>query len=297
MDFNRLEAFLNVAKYKNFSKAGAESSTSQPTISSYIAKLEKELKVQLFDRNSREVVLTSAGESFLNFARDMVEARDKAVADISSFNDNVAGKLHIGAGITPCNIVLPGLLADFNSLYPEVVFSISEQNTEKILEKISKFEEEIGIVGTTVNDEKINCHKLILDELLVISPVSYNFPKEVSMNILVENNFIMREKNSDTRKAFEDILSDNNIELGRLNISCEVNSIDTLMQFVKEGIGISVVSSEVCKDYASMGLIRISRIQNVEMKRCFYLAVSTKRTLTPAAKAFFDFCKDRYKFN
>lgn len=296
MDFNRLEAFLNVAKYKNFSRAGIESSTSQPTISSYVAKLEKELEVQLFQRNSREVVLTSAGEVFLSFARDMIDARDKAIADISSFNDHVEGKLHIGASTTPCNIVLPSLLMDFNSLYPDVEFSISEQNSSKTLEKISKFDEEIGIVGSIVNDEKISCYKLILDELLVISPISYNFPEEVSMNMLLENNFIMREKNSDTRRVFEDTLSNNDVELGSLNISCEVNSVDTLMQFVKEGIGISVVSSVVCKDYVSMGLIRSSRIRDVEMKRHFYLAVSTKRTLTPAAKAFFDFCKERYKF-
>ena len=64
MDFKQLEAFITVAKLKSFSKAANAIYLSQPTISSNISSLEKELKIQLFDRTSKEVNLTPAGESF-----------------------------------------------------------------------------------------------------------------------------------------------------------------------------------------------------------------------------------------
>lgn len=60
MEFNQIEAFINVAKFKSFSKAADSIFLSQPAISAHIASLEKELKVQLFNRTSREVFLTPA---------------------------------------------------------------------------------------------------------------------------------------------------------------------------------------------------------------------------------------------
>jgi len=296
MDFKQIEAFINVAKYKSFSKAATASSFSQPAISSHIAKLEKDLGVQLFDRTSKEVDLTPAGESFIKPAIEILDTRDRAVRDLSSFNAQVEGKLYLSASTTPCNTIVSNLLMDFHSAHPGVLFNVTELSSGQIIENIIKFDGEIGIVGNMVNDEKIDCFKLIEDELVVISPVSFDLPKEVSLKAIIKNDFIMRERNSATRQTFEDILHKNHIELSKLNVSCEVNSLDTIMQFVRAGIGVSVVSSQVCRDYVSCGFIRKSRIKNISMMRNIYLVVSSKRTLTPTAKAFFNLCRDKYEF-
>jgi DNA-binding transcriptional LysR family regulator len=296
MDFKQIEAFINVAKYKSFSKAANISSFSQPAISSHIAKLEKDLGVQLLDRTSKEVTMTPAGESFLKYAIDIISTKERAVRNISSFNNKVEGKLNIAASTTPCNTLVPKLLRDFHLVYPGVNFSVTELNSGEIIEKVIKFDAEIGIVGEMVNDEKIDCYKLAEDELVVISPTSFNFPEEISLKFLLKNDFIMRERNSATRKTFEDFLHNKHIELNKLNVSCEVNSLDTIIQFVKSGIGVSVVSSQVCDDYVSCGLIRRSNIINTPMLRSIYLIVSSKRTLTSTAKAFFNLCRDKYKF-
>jgi len=296
MDFKQIEAFINVAKYKSFSKAANISSFSQPAISSHIAKLEKDLGVQLLDRTSKEVTITPAGETFLKYAIDIISMKERAVRNISSFNNKVEGKLYIAASTTPCNTLVPQLLRDFHLVYPGVNFNVTELNSGEIIENVIKFDAEIGIVGEMVNDEKIDCYKLVEDELVVISPTSFDFPEEVSLKSLMKNDFIMRERNSATRKTFEDILHNKHIGLSNLNISCEVNSLDTIIQFVKSGIGVSVVSSQVCNDYVSCGLIRKSNIINTPMLRNIYLIVSSKRTLTSTAKAFFNLCRHKYKF-
>lgn len=91
MDFKQIEAFISVAKYKSFSKAANSVFLSQPAISSHISTLEKELSVQLFDRTSKEVLLTPAGNSFLKYALEILNARDKAVCCLSNFNNTVCG--------------------------------------------------------------------------------------------------------------------------------------------------------------------------------------------------------------
>jgi len=296
MDFKQIEAFIKVAKYKSFSKAANISSLSQPAISSHIAKLEKDLGLQLLDRTSKEVTITPAGESFLKYAIDIISTKERALRNISSFNDKVEGKLYIAATTTPCNTLVPQLLRDFHFVYPGVNFNVAELDSGEIIENVIKFDAEIGIVSEIVNDEKIDCYKLVEDELVVISPTSFNFPEEVSLKNLMKNDFIMRERNSATRKTFEDILHSKNIELSKLNISCEVNSLDTIIQFVKSGIGVSVISSQVCDDYVSCGIIRKSNIINTPILRNMYLIVSSRRTLTSTARAFFNLCRDKYKF-
>lgn len=297
MDFKQIEAFINVAKFKSFSKAAASSFLSQPAISSHIASLEKELSVQLFDRTSKEVLLTPAGESFLKYALDILNTRDKAICNIVNFNETVNGKLKLSASTTPCNTIVPSLIKEFNKLYPEVSFDVIEQSSGEIIEDIIKFDCELGLVGELVNDEKIKSYKLIDDDLVLISSPALNIPDIVQIETLSNYKFILREVGSATRKTFEDALRKQGFNISNIDVHFEVNNLDTLFQFVKNGLGISVVSKHVLRDYISLGLIKESQIGNLLLKRHIYLVKSSKRTLTPTAKAFFSLCKEIYNLN
>ncbi|CAB1254952.1 HTH-type transcriptional regulator CysL [Clostridiaceae bacterium BL-3] len=294
MDFKQIEAFINVAKFKSFSKAANSIFLSQPAISSHISILEKELKVQLFDRTSKEVLLTPAGESFLKFAIEILNTRDKAIHTLVNFNKTISGKLKLAASTTPCNALVPSLIKNFHSIYPEVTFDVLELSSAEIIKNIIKFDCEIGLVGEPVNDEKIKSYKLTKDELVIISPPSFNIPDIIDIVSLFKYNFILREKGSATRKTFEDILQENGYNISNINSYFEVNNLDTLIQFVKNGLGIAVVSNQVFRDYISWGVIKESKLKNISLNRAIYLILSSKRTLTPTAKAFFDLCKKTF---
>ncbi|MDW7662087.1 MAG: LysR family transcriptional regulator, partial [Bacillota bacterium] len=107
MDFRQLEAFVNVAKYKNFSKAGKALYLSQPTISLHISNLEKELSVSLFDRTSKEVNLTPSGKEFLTYALDMINMKNKALHHIMTSENTISGSIHISTSTTPNLVLLP----------------------------------------------------------------------------------------------------------------------------------------------------------------------------------------------
>lgn len=296
MDFKQIEAFINVAKFKSFSKAANSSFLSQPAISSHISSLEKELSIQLFDRTSKEVLLTPAGESFLKYAIDILNTRDKAISHLANFNGNISGKLKLAASTTPCNTILPALLRQFHSLYPEVSFDIVENSSGEIIENIIKFDYELGMVGEPINDEKVKSYELIQDDLVVISSPELDVPDTISVDSLLKYTFIMREEGSATRRTFEDALQKHGLDISAVDVCFEVNNLDAIFQCVKEGLGISVVSKQISKNYSSIGLIKESYIQDLSLKRSIYLVVSSKRTLTPTAKAFFKMCKDQFKF-
>jgi DNA-binding transcriptional LysR family regulator len=242
MEFNQIEAFINVAKFKSFSKAADSVFLSQPAISAHIASLERELNVQVFNRTSKEVFLTSAGESFLKYAIDILNIRDKAVCNLVNFNKRVSGKLGLSASTTPCNTILPSLIKDFHQQYPDVSVDVVEKSSDKIIEDIIKFNCEIGLVGKFVNDEKIKTYSIMEDDLVIISPSDFNFPNIIDIDFLLKYKFILRERGSATRKTFEDILKKQGIDISNIDVHFEVNNLDALYRFVKSGLGISIVS-------------------------------------------------------
>lgn len=296
MDFKQIEAFISVAKHKSFSKAASNIYLSQPTISAQISSLEKELNVQLFDRTSKEVTLTSNGEAFLEYALDLINTRNTAVAHLAEFTSSISGRFSLAASSTPCNSVLPSLVEAFSLKYPKVTFNIVEQPSGEIIEDILKFNCEIGFIGSYVKDERINCYKLTDDELVLISSPSLGLADTIPAEALLCYKFIFRERNSATRKSFEKALLDLELDVEKLNICCEVNSLDTLLQLVKRGLGVSIVSRRVCEDYVSSGSIKITSISNISLKRYIYMITSSRRTLTPTAKAFFNICRKHYSF-
>jgi len=296
MDFKQIEAFISVAKHKSFSKAANTIFLSQPAISAQISALEKELNSQLFDRTSKEVALTANGEAFLQYALDLVNTRNAAICHLSDSTNSVSGRFTLAASSTPCNAIVPMLIEKFSLKYSKVTFNITEQPSGEIIENILKFNCEIGLIGSCIKDERLHCHKLTNDELVLISSPSLKVPDTVSRDSLLNYKFIFRERNSATRKSFEKALIDSGLDIEKMNIICEVNSIDTLMQLVKRGLGVSIISKIVCEDYINSGSIKASRLSNLTLKRYIYIITSSRRALTPTAKAFYNICKKEFNF-
>ncbi|WP_102399332.1 selenium metabolism-associated LysR family transcriptional regulator [Haloimpatiens massiliensis] len=294
MDFKQIEAFISVAKLKSFSKAANDIFLSQPTISSHISSLEKDLNVQLFDRTSKEVNLTPAGESFLEYAIDIINIRNNAVSHVSCFNNNICGKLSLLASTTPCNSIVPKLILKFGNKYPETTFDVKELSSGNIVKSILNFDHELGIVGTYIEDDKIKSYKLLEDELVIISSKNLNLPDIVDVDTLKKQRFIMREKSSATRATMEAEFKKYGINLNSLNVICEVNNIDTLIQFVNTGMGISIVSKKIFENCSNSSKLKISKIKDININRGIYLIINFKRTLTPCGKAFLKLCADEY---
>ena len=89
MDFKQIEAFVNVVKYKSFSKAADASFLTQPTISDHINSLDIALGVQLLDWNGRGAVPTSQGKVFYKYASNFLHTREKAVLSIQEMTQSI----------------------------------------------------------------------------------------------------------------------------------------------------------------------------------------------------------------
>ncbi len=93
MEFKQIEAFINVVKYKSFSKAADASFLTQPTISTHISSLEGELGVTLIDRMGKESRLTKQGREFYKYAINMINTREQALYAMEKAGKEVAASL------------------------------------------------------------------------------------------------------------------------------------------------------------------------------------------------------------
>ena len=98
MDIRQLEAFVYTAKYQSFSLAAQKLYLSQPTVSSHICNLEKELHTQLLQRTTKALSMTPAGRRLYSYAAEILDLRHKAILELTSQQE---ATLHIGVSSVP----------------------------------------------------------------------------------------------------------------------------------------------------------------------------------------------------
>ena len=130
MDFKQIEAFVNVVRYKSFSKAADATFFTQPTISTHIRNLEKELGVKLLDRKSRVVEMTPQGSKFYKYAVEMINARAQAFDALNDINGSIGGILEIQTSSIPSVTFLPELLSGFRSENAGIQYYVSVSDTD-----------------------------------------------------------------------------------------------------------------------------------------------------------------------
>ncbi len=286
MDFKQIEAFINVAKFRSFSKAAEAIFLSQPTISAHIASLEQELNMPLFDRHGKDVKLTKAGTLFLEYALNLINIRNTAITSLSDFDNKINGILSIASSTTPCRFILPSLVKSFYDNYSEVNFSIEEASTKSVVDKVLSGDADIGMVGEIITDSRLSYTKIADDRLVLISNIP-KLPKNLKIKDILNVPFISREKGSATRNVFEHSLKSKGYSPDKLQVFAEVSSLEAVLQFVKYKLGVSIVSELACNDYISTGLIKMHHIEDLDITRDIYIVTHMKRTLPPTAKAFY----------
>jgi DNA-binding transcriptional LysR family regulator len=288
MDFKQIEAFVNVARYKSFSKAAEAIYLSQPTVSAHIASLENELNISLFDRAGKEIKITYGGSLFLEYAINLINIRNTAISNLAELDNNISGKLVIASSTTPCRFLLPSLLGEFHNNYNGVSFDIREESSKDVVDMILSGNADIGIVGEILEENKLSYVKIADDNLILISN-SKDIPENVTFDQILKREFILRNKGSATRNVFERSLALNGIDSSKLSVFAEVSSLEAVLQLVKYNSGVSIVSELASTDYINTGLIRKHNIINFNITRGIYLVTHNKRTLSPVAKVFYQY--------
>lgn len=285
MDFKQIEAFVNVVKYKSFSKAADATFFTQPTISTHISILEKELGSKLLDRKGRTVEMTPQGRKFYKYAVEMVNTRSRAVEDLMENADGVEGIIEIQTSSIPGMTFLPELLAGFRKTHAKVQFYVDLSDTQEVIDNINDRTGEIGFVGENGREPHLEYFKVFSDNSVLITPGTLDIPERISFEEAMKYPFIWRESGSATRKAFENVALQLGYDKTNFNVAALFNDLDSIIRSVEEGLGVSILSSKAIERIAS-DKIKTVKIKGFDDVRDFYMVNLKGAALSPAAIAF-----------
>lgn len=166
MELEQLRHMTKVAEHGNFTRAAADLGLTQPAVSRSIARLEEELGQPLFERHSREVVLTDAGRTALAMARRILGLVDDLKAQIT--DDGATGRVRVGAIPTIAPYFLPGLIRCFRDIHPRAHVGVVEDTTEKLLQKLADGEIDLAVLARPLNVKYLEVDDLFDEELLLV---------------------------------------------------------------------------------------------------------------------------------
>jgi DNA-binding transcriptional LysR family regulator len=294
MDLWQLNVFCKVVDLKSFSKAGMSIHLSQPTVSSHIKDLEEHFGCILIDRLGKEALPTQAGQLLYRYARKLLSLRDETESAMSQYQGKIKGRLSIGGSTIPGGFLLPRLIGEFKKKFPEVTISLSVGDTENIIGEILAGEVELGIVGAVSDNKKIFQEKLIDDYMRLIIPQNHKWAgrRQVSLELLKQEPFIVREKGSGTLKSFQESLEKIGSGIEALKIIASMGSTISVIQGIKQNVGVSVLSTISVNEELSAGTLKALSVEGLSLTRSFYLTRHKMRSLSPLGEAFYTFLKE-----
>lgn len=153
MDIRQLKYFITILEEGNITKAAEKLHMSQPPLSYQLKLLEEELGVKLFERSTRKITITEAGEMLKTRSEQILELFDKTLKDMKNFKEGFKGTLSIGVVASSMGIIYPEFISEYHKKYHDISFDIREGNTNRILEFLKNGIIELGIVRTPFNSE------------------------------------------------------------------------------------------------------------------------------------------------
>ena len=155
MDISHIRTILEIIKRGSFSEAASALNVTQPAVSLHVQRLERELGARLLDRGGPRIRLTPHGEAFVRHAKRIVAAYTEMREDIARLAHDLTGSLRLAASTIPGEFLLPGLLADFAALHPNVTVNLTVSDTEAVIGELENGTCDVGFTGAPARRSSI----------------------------------------------------------------------------------------------------------------------------------------------
>lgn len=285
----QLEIFVAISKTEIVSRAAEVLALSQSATSTALSELERQFDLQLFDRVGKSLRINETGQQLLPRA---VELLDRA-KEIENLLQGKAGFGHmkIGATLTVGNYLATILVARFLQEHPESRMQLQVHNTSTIVQKIANHELDLGLIEGDCNHPDIEVQPWIADELVVFSAPNHPLAnqRKVSIEHLLQEQWILREKGSGTRATFDRAFHSHH---SKLKIRLELEHTEAIKRAVESGLGIGCISRLALKDAFRRGSLVPISTPNLDLGRFFYFLWHKQKYQTTGIREFLDLCKN-----
>lgn len=252
MNTKQFKYVLLLAQEGSFSRAAEMLNISQPSLSQFIKKIEKEIGMELFDRTNGDVRLTDAGRVYLEAGRKIADIEHQMEVSFSDLLSRKSGSLIIGAAPYRAAGMMPEIAAAFQELHPGMHLVIREGTTAELTEGMEHGEYDLALTLLPIDQRIFQYEKVMEEELVLAVPFSFDplpardvpdrkYPA-VDAKMLNGQSMVMLTDPQYMQKQLDNLCKDYQLSVRPAAI---VKSLEAQIEMVKAGIGIALMPSGI----------------------------------------------------
>jgi len=301
MDFFQLETFLAVAQTGSFSTAATQVHRTQPAVSQMVRKLEEEVGEALFDRSTRDGMLTDAGRVLEEYAQKLLNLRREARASLEELRQFQRGTLAIAANEFTALYLLQ-VLEEFRRFCPMIKIAVHRSLASSITEQLAAHTVELAVLSFRPEGSGLQSVVVFCDQLTFVVPPRHPLAKAKSVSIrqLGAESFVAHNVVSPYRLKVLEAFKRHKTPL---NIGVEMPTIEAIKRFVASGNGVALVPGIAVEPELNRGELVAVPVKELKLERKLRLVYRKGGQLSHAARAFLQVAesigqksKDRYLF-
>ncbi|GAB6990240.1 LysR family transcriptional regulator [Paenibacillus pini] len=293
MELRQLQYALQIAAERNFSRAAEKLHIAQPSLSQQLSKLEKELGVLLFQRNTSTVEVTHAGEKFMEQAQKIMDAVDLLRQEMADISELRTGKVVIGSMPITGAHLLPHVLPSFKRQYPDIEITLLEDSSMNLEKLTAAGKTDLSLLSLPLMEPSLT-YEAIGEEMIDLAvPANHplavraqsDHPMPVKISELSGESFIVLKKGQGFRKMTFDLCHQAGFDP---HVVFESNNMETVQSLVATGMGITLVPRFIARAPRSEFVPVYLPLADPVPSRTLVVAYRRGRYLSKAAEAFIE---------
>lgn len=254
-DIDSLALFVKAAELQNLTGAAEACHITVPAASRRLSLLEHQLKVQLFERHSRGLQLTAAGDHLLNHARDVVASVHHMRSDMLNYASGRTAVLRVLGNTSAMVQFLPSDIAGFQSAHAEVRITLEESWSDEVVRRVRGGEADLGVVVEGCDVRGLWCEDYRCDRLAAILRTDDPLSQEaVAFVDLLERDLIGLEAGSTLTRLLSQQAAQN---MRPMALRVQVRSFEAVCRAVQAQLGIGILPMAAARSFADAMQLRI----------------------------------------
>ena len=275
----------------SFKKAADSLFVTQPAVSLQIQNLEKQLDVSLFDRGGRKAMLTEAGHLLLSYSERILSQCQEACRALDDLHNLRGGSLVVGASQTTGTYLMPRMIGLFRQKYPDVAVQLQVHSTRRTSWSVANGQIDLAIIGGELPSdlaEQLQVVPYASEDLALVLPVKHPMARlqELQKDDLYRLSFICLDAQSTTRKMVDQLLVRGGLDVQRLRVEMELNSLEAIKNAVQSGLGAAFLPVVSIERELSSQTLQGMPVGDLNVRRQLRLITHPARYCSRAAGAF-----------
>ncbi len=283
----QLRAFCMIAKLGTLSRAAEALFLSQPSISLQLRALEEELGAHLIERRRRRVALTREGQALYELALPLVEGLEQLDQRFRTLRAGLSGgELHIAAGTSTIQYLLPPFVAAFREKYPSVKLQLHNVTGKDGLALLRSDQVDFAVGSMLDVPNDLSYEPVQSYDPMLIAPRDHALAKlrEVRLEDLSPYGLILPPQRLTTYRLVDLIFQQRKVPF---HVAIEVGGWEVIKHYVALGLGISIVTG-ICISEEDNARLAVRNMSAYFPQRSYGVVVRKGKYLSPEARAFID---------